>query len=81
MYSKEVFGEDGKIDKDDLKRYGEAIKEGADKVGEKFKETGIGKAILGEDGKFDKEDAERIAKKAEETGKKIVDKVKDLIGK
>ena len=76
-----VLGDDGKLDKEDFKRYGEAIKEGAEKAGEKFKESSVGKAILGEDGKFDKEDVERIAKKAEETGKKIVEKIKDIVEK
>jgi len=36
---KEIFGEDGKLDKDDLKR-----------MGEDFAGTKVGKAILGEDG-------------------------------
>ena len=74
---KELLGEDGKFDKEDLKR-----------LGDEFAETKVGKAIFGEDGKFDKEDVNRIkdnaveaAKGAADAAKGAVDKVKGLFGK
>ncbi|MBQ7991839.1 MAG: hypothetical protein IJ252_02300 [Solobacterium sp.] len=74
---KEIFGEDGKLDKDDLKR-----------MGEDFAGTKVGKAILGEDGKFDKDDLNRIkdgavdaAKNAADAAKGAINKVKDMFGK
>ena len=67
---KEILGEDGKLDKDDLKR-----------MGEDFAGTKVGKAIFGEDGKFDKDDVNRIKDGAVEAAKGAADAAMGAINK
>ena len=76
-----MLGDDGKLDKEDLKRLGDNVVEAAKDVTEKVKGSSLGKAVLGDDGKFDKEDAERLANKAKEAGKDVVDAVKKMFEK
>ncbi len=67
---KKIFGEDGKLGRDDF-----------DRMGEGFKESKVGKALLGEDGKFSGEDLKRIGGEIRETGEKAVNVVKKVVGK
>lgn len=58
-----LAGEDGKFDKEDIKRVSGEVKESAEKKAGELKE-----AVLGDDGKFDKDDLRRLGNAFLEVG-------------